>query len=110
MSEVLGSTLNVMHSYHFDFFAYIKVCPSMNQVCLCTYKYEPGLSGCILVRDFTVNILVHSTIWLVVHAWFVFIHTKFVLRHTFNGNARKSMYSVVIGAIQSHSCTYYALV
>jgi hypothetical protein len=51
MLEVLGSNPYVMHNYCFAFFAYILVCTSMNQVCLGTYKDEPGLYGYILVRE-----------------------------------------------------------
>ncbi len=43
MLEVLGSNPDVMHNDHFAFFAYILVCTSMYQVCLDTYKDEPGL-------------------------------------------------------------------
>jgi hypothetical protein len=32
MHEVLGSNLNIMHIYHFSFFAYIPVCTSMYQI------------------------------------------------------------------------------
>ena len=42
MLEVLGSNPDVMHNYHFAFFAYILVCTSMHQVCCGTYKDEPG--------------------------------------------------------------------
>ena len=52
--RVLGSIPNVMHIYHFSFFAYIQICTSMYQVCLCTYQHVPGLFLYILIRDFTV--------------------------------------------------------
>ncbi len=65
MLEVLGSNQNVMHIYYFAFFTYKKVCTSMYQVCLSTYKIVPGLSGYILVRDCTAYISVDSTTCLV---------------------------------------------
>ncbi len=56
---------NVMHIYHFAFFAYIVVYISMYQVCLGKFGYVPGLSRYMLDRDFVAYIQVHSTTYLV---------------------------------------------